>query len=343
MQQVGFQSMSSFLTLMLDPFAPTRAGGTFGPAIGYAPEPSQPPEIAQAYAAVTPAKAAPFEQRWSMWAAGYGGQARIQGDANVLGSHDTTARAFGVAGGADYKVSPNTTLGFALAGGATNWGLASNLGTGKSDAFQVGGYASSRAGAAYLSAAAAYALHWASTERMVTLVGLDRLEASFNAQSFGGRIEGGYRFGGPGFGLTPYAAGQVLGVRTPAYTERATAGTNAFALNYEAKTATTSRSELGLWADSTAMLDAGTSLLLRARAAWAHNFNTDRTINAVFQTLPGANFTVGGAVPAVDTTLVSAAAELRMANGWTLGAKFDGEVGPGTQSYAGTGTLRYAW
>jgi uncharacterized protein YhjY with autotransporter beta-barrel domain len=186
-------------------------------------------------------------------------------------------------------VSPNTTLGFALAGGATNWGLASNLGTGKSDAFQAGAYASTRAGPAYLSAAAAYALHWASTDRTVTLVGLDRLEASFNAQSFGGRIEGGYRFGVPAFGLTPYAAGQVLGVRTPAYTERATAGTNAFALSYDAKTATSSRSELGLWADSTAMLDAGSSLLLRARAAWAHNFNTDRTINALFQTLPGAS------------------------------------------------------
>jgi autotransporter-associated beta strand protein len=98
MQQVGFQSTNYFLTLMLDPFAPTRAGGTFGPAIGYAPEPASPhPEIAQAYAAAMPTKT-PFEQRWSMWAAGYGGQARIQGDANVLGSHDTTARAFGVAG-----------------------------------------------------------------------------------------------------------------------------------------------------------------------------------------------------------------------------------------------------
>jgi outer membrane autotransporter protein len=343
MQQVGAQSMSAFLNLMLDPFAPTRAGGTFGPPIGYAPEPSPHPEIAQAYAAVMPAKTAPFEQRWSSWAAGYGGQARIQGDANVLGSHDTTARAFGGAAGGDYKVSPNTTFGFALAGAATNWGLANGLGTGKSDAFQVGAYASSRAGAAYFSAAAAYALHWASTDRMVTVAGIDRLEATFNAQTFGGRVEGGYRFGGPGFGMTPYAAGQVTGVRTPAYTERASAGTNAFALSYDAKTATMGRSELGLWADSTAMLDANTSLLLRARAAWAHNFNTDRTINAVFQTLPGASFTVGGAVPAVATTLVSAAAELRMANGWTLGAKFDGEFGPGTQSYAGTGTLRYAW
>jgi hypothetical protein len=28
---------------------------------------------------------------------------------------------------------------------------------------------------------------------------------------------------------------------------------------------------------------------------------------------------------------------------WTLIAKFEGEFAPGSQTYAGTGTLRYSW
>src|SRR5262249_61103739 len=43
-QQVGFQSESQFLNLMLDPFVDGRTGlaGTSGPALGFAPERAQP-------------------------------------------------------------------------------------------------------------------------------------------------------------------------------------------------------------------------------------------------------------------------------------------------------------
>jgi outer membrane autotransporter protein len=277
-----------------------------------------------------------------MWGAGYGGQARIDGD-QAVGSQTTTTRAYGLAVGADYRPSPWTTFGFAVSGGATNWGLAKALGSGKSDTFQAGAYAAARLGGAYLTAAAAYGWHGVSTERTVTIAGTDRLEARLDAQSWGGRLEAGYRFGTPGFGVTPSAAGQAVALKTPSYSETAPTGANAFALSYGAQTTTMSRSELGSWVDSLALLDGGASLLLRARGAWAHNFNTERTINAFFQTLTGTSFTVGGAAPAVDTALVSAAAELRLASGWSFGAKFDGEFGRGTTSYAGTGTVRVAW
>jgi hypothetical protein len=38
----------------------------------------------------------------------------------------------------DYHLSPDSLVGFALAGGGTNWNLAQNLGGGRSDAFQAG-------------------------------------------------------------------------------------------------------------------------------------------------------------------------------------------------------------
>jgi uncharacterized protein with beta-barrel porin domain len=35
-------------------------------------------------------------------------------------------------------------------------------------------------------------------------------------------------------------------------------------------------------------------LTLRGRLAWAYDYNTDRSIGANFQTLPGASFVVNG-------------------------------------------------
>lgn len=41
--------------------------------------------------------------------------------------------------------------------------------------------------------------------------------------------------------------------------------------------------------------------------------------------------------------LASAGVELHTTANWSLAAKFDGEFAPGSQTYAGTGTLRYSW
>ena len=84
-------------------------------------------------------------------------------------------------------------------------------------------------------------------------------------------------------------------------------------------------------------------LALRGRLAWAHDWVSDPTLTPVFQSLPGASFIVTGATPAQNSALASAGAELRLANGITLLAKFDGEFASHSSTYAGTGTLRYAW
>ena len=50
---------------------------------------------------------------------------------------------------------------------------------------------------------------------------------------------------------------------------------------------------------------------------------------------------VNGAQIPQNIVLTSAGAELFLASNWSLIAKFDGEFAPGSQTYAGTGTLRY--
>src|SRR6202035_1043991 len=93
---------------------------------------------------------------------------------------------------------------------------------------------------------------------------------SFNAQSYGGRLEGGYRFGMPVIGITPYAALQTQWFHTPNYRESDLTG-GGFGLAYNAMTANDTRSELGARFDNLQALN-GMPLLLRARVAWAHDW-----------------------------------------------------------------------
>jgi len=65
--------------------------------------------------------------------------------------------------------------------------------------------------------------------------------------------------------------------------------------------------------------------------------------SAVFQALPGASFVVTGAAIPHDAALTSLGAELHVSPRLSLLAKFDGEFAGGARSYAGSGTLRYAW
>jgi T5SS/PEP-CTERM-associated repeat protein len=344
-QKVAFQLTDQFLNLMLDPFVDGRSGvgGADHPALGFAPErETMPTDIALAYASVFKGPRAPapvYEPRWTVWGGAYGGSNRTSGDIAIIGSHDLSARTVGFAGGFDYRLTPDTVVGLAFAGGGTNWSLSQGLGGGKSDAFQAGIYGATKYGPAYLAAAFAFTNHWMSTDRLAFG---DHLTADFNAQSYGGRLEGGYRFATPYLGITPYAAIQAQSFHTPSYTESGVIP-NGFALTFNGRDATDTRSELGARFDRVLAVYSNAVLALRTRVAWAHDWVSDPSLTPLFQALPGASFIVNGALLPQNATLASAGGELRFGNGITLLAKFDGEFASHSSTYGGTGTFRYRW
>ncbi|MGL3214345.1 autotransporter domain-containing protein [Bradyrhizobium sp. BR 1433] len=353
-QQTTFNAMDQFMGVISDPFITGRGdpiGGGGSPnayadeSMAYAAKGSgRARSERDAYAALY-TKAPPlqpsFEQRWSVWAAGFGGSQRTDGN-TVVGSNDTRSSVYGVAVGADYRFSPNTIVGFALAGGGTNFAVANNLGGGRSDLFQAGGFIRHNVGPAYITGAVAYGWQDVTTDRFVTVAGVDQLRAQFNANAWSGRVEGGYRFVTQGLGVTPYTAGQFVTFDLPTYAEQAIVGSNIFALAYNSKSVTDTRSELGLRTDKSFAMPDGI-LTLRGRLAWAHDFNPDRDVAATFQTLPGASFVVNGAAMAADSALVTASSEMKWLNGWSAAATFEGEFSNVTRSYAGKGVVRYTW
>ncbi|WP_249119249.1 MULTISPECIES: autotransporter domain-containing protein [unclassified Bradyrhizobium] len=347
-QQTTFNAMNQFMGVMTDPFIAGRGNPISGggnpnayaeESLAYAAKRKPNDALAAIYTKAPPI-APSFEQRWSVWAAGFGGSQTTDGN-TVLGSNNTRSSLAAGAVGADYRLSPNTIAGFALAGGGTNFSV-NGFGSGRSDLFQAGAFIRHTIGPAYITGALALGWQDVTTDRTVTVAGIDRLRAQFNANAWSGRVEGGYRFVSHGFGWTPYAAGQFTTFELPAYAEQAIVGANTFALAYNAKSVTSTRSELGLRTDKSYAVQNGV-FTLRGRAAWAHDFNPDRSIGATFQTLPGASFVVNGARQAADAALVTGSAEMKWINGWSIAGSFEGEFSNVTESYAGKGVVRYAW
>ncbi len=348
-RQTTFNAMGQFMGVLTDPFIAGRGGVGMagGRAMPFAEENAEKGEGGTARNAYAMFAKAPlgqtYEPRWSVWASGFGGSQTTDGNV-AAGSNSATSRIFGTAVGADYLFSPNTIAGFALAGGGTNFSVA-NGGSGRSDLFQAGAFVNHAIGAAYLSGALAYGWQDITSDRTVTVAGVDRLRSEFNANAWSGRLEGGYRFVTPwlgGVGLTPYAAAQFTSFDLPAYAESVVSGANSFALAHGSNSVTDSRSELGLRTDKSFAMPNGI-FTLRGRAAWAHDYNPDRAVAATFQALPGASFVVNGAAQAHESALTTASAELKWINGWSAAATFEGEFSNVTRSYAGKGVVRYTW
>jgi outer membrane autotransporter protein len=233
-----------------------------------------------------PAAPVGFQPRWSAWAAGFGGSNTANGDP-IIGSNNVASKTYGSAVGADYRLTPDTVAGFALAGGGTNWNLAQGLGGGRSDTFQAGVYGKTQAGPAYVVGALAFANHWFDTSRPDAFG--DQLTARFQGQSYAGRLETGYRYAvAPTIAIAPYAAVQAQSFYTPSYRETGVGGSS-FDLAYNANNATDTRSELGARLYDLMMVN-NMPLVLRAKLAWAHDWVSNPSLDATFEALPGASF-----------------------------------------------------
>jgi uncharacterized protein with beta-barrel porin domain len=344
-QGSSFELMKDFLTLLTEPHGSTGNGS--GPALPFAPERVDgfPADVALAYASVLKAPPPTFVPHWSAWGAAFGGGSSTSGDPLGVGSHDVTAHTGAVAAGIDYHVSSDTIVGVALAGGGTSWGLSAGLGGGRSDVFLAGLYGSKQWGQSYLSGTLTYSSDWMSTSRTIAVAGTDTLSAAFNAQNFGGRLEGGQRVTtwAP-FSITPYAALQVQSFWAPAYGESGSLGApDASALTYASQTATVLRSELGSRFDRIFPQPQGCSIDLFGRIGWAHDWQSNPNLTATFIGLPTATFVVNGAAAPSNLALVSAGAESRWRNGWTVLAKFAGEFASRSGTYTGTAIIKYSW
>jgi uncharacterized protein with beta-barrel porin domain len=335
--QATFLAMSQLTQALLDPAIDGRG---IGPAelnaelAAYADLGNDPTHGGigrEAYAAIY-GKPSLATAQWNVWAAGFGGSQVTTGNSG------SASRSFGTVIGADYALSPQTRMGFALAGGGT--GFANNFSSGRSDLFQAGAFVRHSTGPAYVATALAYGWQAITGDYQATRAGTG-LNETANANAYSGRIEGGYRFAARWLGITPYAAAQVTSFRLP-NTARSAYAADAPNAAAGSDGLTNSRTELGL-RTSTSFALLGSTMSLRGRLAWAHDFNVGQSVSAAFQALPGQGFVVGGTALAPNAALTGIAFELRDLCGWSATANLDSEVSSLVRSYTGKAVLRYAW
>ena len=327
---MSFMMGSSFMNMLLDPGARGQSGdgGSGAPALAYAEAPT--PVGNDAFKALdrsavgsTSSAALPA---WSVWGAEFAGVGSLSGG-GASGASNVNSRFQSIAVGADFLAAPDMKLGFALAGGSAAYGVGNGLGSGSSDFFQFGVFASKAFGDNYLSAAGAYTYAPTNMTRVVSIGGAsETLTSQPNGQTFSGRLEFGHRLTA---NITPYVAGQAQVYRTSATTEQSNVAPSAFGLAYGAMTATSARSELGLRLEQTFALGPSIGdLTTYGRLGWAHEFNTARTLNNIaFQAFPASTFSVSGAAAPADTALVSAGLDLKITAAVKVFARADAELG----------------
>lgn len=338
------QGMDSFLSLLTDrgntlervtgqQDAAPQSGRTVS-VMGYAASPDLPG--ADAFADFDNVQEDP--DAWTTWVSTFGGTSDTDGDPEA-GTNGRTVRDSGLAIGLDRQVTPDTLVGVAISYGRTGFSVGDDMGAGDAAALQAAVYARSEFDQAYVSGALAVGLNQVSTTRELTFAGLDRYTADFSTVSMAGQVEVGYRLGW----ITPYAGVRVQRVATPAYSEATAEGASTFALDYAAATSLTIRTEIGARAEWRNQLDEGGEFAVFAGLAWAHDQQTEGGTVASFQALPGSSFVVDGATPVADSAIVSAGAELALANGFGLSGQLNGKFAENSVGYGGSAKLSYSW
>ena len=330
------QSMNSFLDMVMKgrrgPGVLT-ASGNDAAVSGYMAAPA--PAGGSAFDSFEAAEAVAAD--WTTWISGYGGYNLTKGDA-AIGSHDRTVRDLGLAAGFERHLDPYTMLGAAISKGGTAFSLSDGFGGGNSASVQAAIYGRAEMDDAYVSGVLAYGYHDVSTDRSLSFAGIDRFASNFVAHNIAGEVEVGRRFGL----FTPYAGLRGQSVTTPAHGETTVAGNSFYALSYNEQTVLTGIAELGVRFDWTTDLEAGT-LSLHSGLALVQTLGSNTNVGAAFQALPGSGFTVKGASANGAAVKLAAGLDLALDQGFSIGAAVEGQFSANSQSYSGTGHLRYRW
>jgi uncharacterized protein with beta-barrel porin domain len=292
--------------------------------------------------------APPAPPRYTAWAQGFGSSYSI--DRNVsIGNSRVDMNAGGGATGIEGWLNPNALVGFTMGTASAGYSLTDLLSSGSARSIILGLYGGYTEGPAYVDAALAYGYATFTTNRFIGIGSLSELaNGAFDGYQYGGRVEGGWRFGFDKNVLTPFAGLTVQALTQSAYIETsrnaATGAPGVLGLTVQGQTSTSIRSTLGAQFETAITATDDAILRPRLRLGWAHEFNVYRTATATLGALlPNAPFTVQGAQPSPNALVVGAGFDLELTRMVRVYGQFDGEFSDNARAFAGTGGVRLVW
>lgn len=285
------------------------------------------------------AAALPYSTALPAWAEIIGNWQRFDGDGNAPGGRQSTG---GVFVGADRSVGAGWRLGAALGYTSGTFMVddrSSKSGIDSYSALLYGGKAF-EVGIDHLNwlLGAAYTWHDISSERRVSLPGLDQtLRADYGASTSQFFTELGYAMRFTGVTLEPFAGVAWSDLRTRGFSE--TGG--AAALSGRSARDTQTITTLGLRAQapvSLGRLDGA----VRGALGWRHAFGDVQPVSEMAFD-GGRVFTVAGVAIARDAALVELGMDMAISRSATLGISYSGQFASNTRENAGTASLRWAF
>jgi uncharacterized protein with beta-barrel porin domain len=297
--------------------------------------------LASAFVAHGEEAGAPAARSWRSWSSLYAGRSFIGADA-ATGTPGVSASVAGLTLGTDTLLGDNTLVGASFS--ASRQTFSSGTATGVSDDRAIALYGRQRFfGAAYLSGALGYGWHDIDTSRTLRLGSTTILQAMFQAQDAGGRLEAGYGFAlGGRRGLSPYVALVGDAYRTPSYQENAATGSPRFAASFSGSTIGMLHGELGAHYEDGWTLPGG-DLSLELLGGWEHELADNPFVLAAFLADPSNSFLARGTRPPIDTGLAGLGLRFTPKPGFSVGLRGDTRLGARTTIFSGTLDATFNW
>ncbi|WP_171878151.1 hypothetical protein [Mesorhizobium loti] len=293
------------------------------------------------------------------WVAAFGGYGESAADAGV-GSAASTDRTGGVAVGLDYQPNENWLMGLAAGYGNSSFDTPDRLTSGRSKGdghFAV--YTTYQDNAFYATGSLGLAFYDISTQRAVSIPGVtlqqlggavqipgmsETVDGSFNSRLFSTSLETGYKLTSGAIELTPFAGMQFQSIHSDPYSETVGGAPSALGLSFADRTINSLPGFLGLQVKSQANLTDSVQWAGWVRAAWRHEFLSDRSVDAAFLAAPGYDFVTNGGSVAKDSLRLSLGSKLSLGDSAAIFGNFSGDLSKGVSpTYNGTLGLQVNW
>lgn len=282
---------------------------------------------------------------WSAWSAGFGGALWLNAN-DATGAAASLQKVGGAAFGGDYRVGPDTLVGFAVGASTLGISMPASVANGQATGAHFGVYGLHDWRSFYVNAAMVFSRFDGSLTRQITGIGTAETERSSSVSTqLGGRLEVGRPFAVAQASITPFVALQPSQFWQPATTETGTTVSGApgvFALSYQAQSTTSLPLFLGAQVDGRTEIDSRAASAW-LRLAWVHEFMPGRPVTAGFTGLPGSQFTVDGATAASDAARLDFGGRYALDTRISLFANATAELSNRGQSVGGSVGFKWVW
>lgn len=277
----------------------------------------------------------------SVWLRGFGQWVNVDADPNAAGYDQDTN---GAAGGIDYAVSNNATIGVAGSWSKTESEFDTAGDSSEMDSWAAGAYGSVGFGRMYVDGLASYASHDVSTLRTVLapVPGAPFVAASdYNATAWSAQGEFGMIFGLGRANIQPSVGLSYIDLTTDAFIETGDGGV--FNLIVDEANAQSLASTLALRMSGEWKMGR-TRVMPEIRVGWRHEFENDpHSFTAAFDEDPATTFTIVSSEIQQDSAVVRAGATFGVTRNIEVFVNLNGQYSSDAAATNGSGGLRLTW